>query len=105
MSNTLILEGGQGSDRITDAVFHDFTNTPVGQVEILEDGTGFTTVQLQTKDANTLAYGVDQQVAGTGNSPGFGSNHEKGEYISLVSDFERVTGITLSMGKIRVYFT
>lgn len=104
MANTLILEGGQGSDRITDAVFHDLTNTPVGQIEILEDGTGFTTVQLQTKDAGTLLFGVDQQVAGTGNVPGFGSNHQKGEYISLVADFERITGITLGSGSIRIYF-
>ncbi len=105
MSNTLIQEGGQGSDRIDDAVFHDFTNTPVGQIEVLEDGTGFTTVLLQTKNPTTLAYGVGQQVAGSGNAPGFGSNHQKGEYIPLVFDFERVTGITLSAGSIRVYFT
>lgn len=105
MSNTLIQEGGQGSDRIDDTVFHDFTSTPVGQIEVLEDGTGFTTVQLQTKDSNTLAFGVDQQVAGTGNPPGLGASHQKGEYISLVADFERITGITLSAGSVRVYFT
>lgn len=103
--NTLILEGGQGSDRIDDTVFHDFTSTPVGQIEVLEDGTGFTTVQLQTKNIPTLNFGADQQVAGTSNAPGLGSNHQKGEYISLVAGSERITGITLSAGSIRVYFT
>lgn len=105
MSNSLILEGGQGSNTITDTVFHDFTLTPVGQVEVLDDTTTFVTVQMQTKDSSTLLYGVDQQVAGTGNPPGFGSVHKKGEYISLVSDFERITGITLGAGSVRVYFT
>ncbi|KKN74677.1 hypothetical protein LCGC14_0388790 [marine sediment metagenome] len=105
MANSLILEGGQGSNTITDAVFHDLTLTPVGQVEVLEDSTTFVTVQMQTKDPDTLLFGVDEQVAGTGNPPGFGSVHKKGEYISLKSDFERVTGITLGAGSVRVYFT
>lgn len=103
--NTLILEGGQGSNTITDTVFHDFTSTPVGQVEVLDDATTFTTVQLQTKDADTLAFSVDEQVAGSGDPPGFGSTHKKGEYISMKSGFERVTGITLGGGSVRVYFT
>ncbi len=105
MSNTLILEGGQGSTTINDAVFHDLTSTPVGQIEVLEDSTDFTTVQLQTKDASTLAFGVAQQVAGVGTLPSFTTGHKKGEYISLRSDFERITGIALSEGSIRVYFT
>jgi len=105
MANSLILEGGQGSTTIGDILFHDLTATPVGQIEILEDDTDFVTVQLQTKDPNTLAFGVDQQVAGVGTLPSFTTGHTKGEYISLKSDFERITGIALSAGKIRVYFT
>ncbi len=105
MSNSLILEGGQGSTTITDAVFHDLTATPVGQVEVLDDNTTFVTVQLQTKDPNTLAFGVGQQVANVGTLPSFTSTHKKGEYISLKSGFERITGIALGAGSVRVYFT
>lgn len=105
MSNTLIVEGGQGSTIIKDTDFHDLTLTPVGQIEVLEDNTDFVTVQLQTKDPDTLNYGVDEQVAGVGTLPSFTTGHAAGEYISLKSDFERVTGIALSTGKIRIYFT
>lgn len=105
MSNTLILAGGQGSTIIKDTVFHDLTLTPVGQIEVLEAGTGFTTVQLQTKDTITLAFGIDQQVANEGTLPSFTTGHAAGEFISLRSGFERVTGIALSAGKIRIYFT
>lgn len=105
MSNTLISEGGQGSTTITDAVFHDLTATPVGRVEVLDDATTFVTVQLQTKDTDTLLFGVDQQVAGVGTLPSFGSTHKNGECISLKSGFERITGIALGAGSVRVYFT
>jgi len=105
MSNTLIQEGGQGSDRINDTALHLFTTTRVGQVEILEDGTGFTTVNMQTKNATTLAFQASAQIAGSGNAPNFGTNHQKGEYIALQSDFQRITAIQLSAGSVRVYFT
>jgi len=105
MSNSMIIEGGQGSDRINDLALHDFSTTPVGQVEILEDGTGFTTVNMQTKDVNTLEYGVSAQIAGSGNAPNFGTSHQKGEYISLQYDRQRITAIRLSAGSVRVYFT
>lgn len=105
MANSLILEGGQGSTTINDTVFHDLTTTPVGQIEVLEDSTDFTTVQLQTKDPNTLAFGVDEQVAGVGTLPSFTTGHRAGEYISLRAGFERITGIALASGRVRVYFT
>jgi len=105
MSNTLIQEGGQGSQRIDDTALHIFTNNPVGQVEILEDSTGFTTVNMQTKNATTLLFGVSEQIAGTTTNPTFGANHQKGEYITGVSGFQRFTAIRLSGGSVRVYFT
>lgn len=105
MANTIRETCGQGSLRIEDTNFHDLTLTPIDQIEILEDGTGFTTVQLQTKDGSTLLYGVDQQIAGTGQAPNLSTGHVKGEFISLKTGFERITGITLSSGSITVCFT
>ena len=105
MANSLILEGGQGSTTITDTVFHDLTATPVGQIEILEDSTDFTTVQLQTKDPDTLLFGVDLHVPRIIKIHSFTTGHKAGEYISLVNDFERITGIALASGRVRIYFT
>ena len=105
MSNTLIQEGGQGSERINDTALHNFPNKPIGQIEVLEDGTGFTTVNMQTKNATTLAFGVSAQIAGTTTVPTFGTNHQKGEFITGISGFQRFTAIQLSAGSIRVYFT
>lgn len=104
MANTVRETCGQGSLRINDTVFHDLTETPIDQIEILEDSTDFTTVQLQTKDPSTLLYGVDQQIAGTGIAPNLDTGHGKGEFISLKSDFQRITGITLASGSITVCF-
>lgn len=105
MANTIRETCGQGSLRIDDTDFHDLTETPIDQIEILEDGTDFTTVQLQTKDTSTLSYGVDQQIAGTGIAPNFSTGHGKGEFMSVKSNFERITGIQLASGSITVCFT
>ena len=105
MPNTLIQEGGQGSDRIDDAIYHNLATTPVGWVEILEDDTDFVTVHMQTKNVNTLQWGVSAQIAGTGTPPNFGTGHVKGEFISTLVEFQRIAGIALSAGSIRIYFT
>ena len=104
MANTLIQEGGQGSERINDTALHNFPNNPIGQIEILEDGTGFTTVNMQTKNTTTLAFGVSAQIAGTTTAPSFGTSHQKGEFITGIFDEQRFTAIQLSAGSIRVYF-
>ena len=102
--NTLIQEGGQGSQRINDTANYDFSGRPVGQIEILEDSTAFETVNMQTKNMTSLAWQASQQMVGTGLSPSFGSSHSKGEYISGIFDQQRFTWIKLSAGSIRVYF-
>lgn len=105
MSNSLIQEGGQGSIDITDTALHNFPNTPIGQVEVLEDGTDFETVNMQTKNMTTLAWSVSAQIAGTGTAPGFDTGHPKGEFITGRNDQQRFTAIKLSAGRVRVYFT
>lgn len=105
MSNTLITEGGQGSIEITDTALHDFTSTPIGQIQVLEDSTGFTTVNMETRNDTTLAWSVSQQIAGTSIAPGFSTGHPKGEYITGKFDKQRFTAIQLSGGRIRVYFS
>ena len=104
MGNSLIPEGGQGSMRIDDTATHDLSATPVAQVEILEDNTGFDTVNMQTRDLSTLAWQASAQIAGTDTPPTFGTNHLKGEYISGINDTQRFTAIKLSGGSVRVYF-
>lgn len=99
--NTLIQEGGQGSGRITDTALH--ADLLVGQVEILEDDTDFEVVNMQTKDATTLAWSVSATIAGTGIEPHFGTGHRKGEYIAGISGFQRIVAIKLSAGSIRYY--
>ncbi len=103
--STLIQEGGQGSQRINDTALHNFPNKPIGQIEILEDGTGFTTVNMQTKNTSTLAWAASAQIAGTATAPSFGTSHNKGEFITGIINQQRFTAIQLSAGSIRVYFT
>ena len=105
MSNTLIQEGGQGSIDITDTALHDFSATPIGQIEVLEDSTDFETVNMQTRNMTTLAWSVSAQIAGTGTAPGFSTGHPKGEYITGRNDQQRFTAIKLSAGRVRCYFT
>lgn len=105
MGNTLIQEGGQGSIDITDTALHDFSATPVGQIEILEDSTGFDTVNMETRDVNTLLWSVSAQIAGTGTAPGFSTGHPKGEYITGINDRQRFVAIKLNAGRVRCYFT
>lgn len=105
MSNTLISVGGQGSIDITDTALHDFSSTPVGQIEVLEDSTGFSTVNMETRDDSTLAWGVSDQIAGTGTAPGFSTGHPKGEYITGVYDKQRFVAVQLSGGRVRCYFS
>lgn len=104
----LITGGAQGSERINDIIYHNLSTTPVAQVEILEDDTDFVTVHMQTRDnatpENTQAWGVSQQIAGTTTPPIFGTGHVKGEFISTLIDTQRITGIRLSAGSIRIYF-
>ena len=102
--STFIQEGGQGSERINDVALHTFPNNPIGQVEILEDGTDFVTVSMQTKNPTTLQWSVGAQIAGTGTAPTFDTGHQKGEYITGVFDHQRFTAIRLNAGSIRVYF-
>lgn len=99
MTNTLILEGGQGSDRISDTAVH--SNLSVGQIEILEDTVfGEAFIQTLQKDG-TFSVGVN--VVGTTDPPGLGGGHKAGEYISLVSGQERLSQIRLISGAIRTY--
>ena len=109
MGNTLIQEGGQGSDRITDTALHDYSATPIGVVEILEDDTDFDTVNMQTRDnatpEDTQAWQASVQIAGTATAPGFGTGHKKGEFISGIFDTQRFIAIKLSAGSCRGYFT
>ena len=105
MSSTLRQEGGQGSQEITDTALHNFPDTPIGQVEVLEDGTDFDTVNMQTRNMVNLAWSVSAQIAGTGVAPGFSTGHPKGEYITGRNDQQRFTAIKLSAGRVRVYFT
>jgi len=105
MSNTLITEGGQGSIDITDTALHDFSSTPIGQIVVLEDSTGFSTVNMETRDDNTLAWGVSDQIAGTGTAPGFSTGHPKGEYITGVYNKQRFVAVQLSGGRVRCYFS
>lgn len=103
--STLIQEGGQGSERISDTALHNFPTNPIGQIEILEDGTGFTTVNMQTKNTTTLEWSVSAQIAGTATAPTFGTAHKKGEFITGIFDQQRFTAIQLSAGSVRIYFT
>ena len=97
--NTLILEGGQGSDRINDTALH--TNLSVGQIEILED-TEFAQAFKQTLQPNgTFSVGVE--IVAGGQSPGLGAGHKAGEYISMISGEEKITQIQLVSGNIRTY--
>lgn len=103
----LITGGAQGGERINDVALHDFAVRPVLRVEILEDGTDFGTVNMETKDdatpENTLAWQASVQIAGTGIAPVFGTNHQKGEFISGILGTQRFVAIKLNAGSIRVY--
>lgn len=93
----------QGTDKFDDLLLH--SGLDVIYVEILEDDTIFTTVQMQTKNGTTLQFGVDAQIAGTGTAPNFSNNaadpHPKGELIAM-SNIQRVTAIRLGAGSCRV---
>ena len=104
----LRTSGWQGSERIDDILYHNLSTTPVGMVEILEDDTDFVTVHMQVRDnatpEDTQAWSVDAQIAGTATPPTFGTGHVKGEFISTLIDGQRITGIALTAGAIRIYF-
>lgn len=103
--NTLIVEGGRGSNRIIDTTVH--ANLSVGQIEILED-TEFESVfkQTSTDQGNTWSVGVE--IVASGDDPGVGPGHKAGEYISLITlggTIERISQIKLASGSIRYYNT
>ena len=92
----------QGGIKISDTALH--TGLDVDIVEVLEDSTGFTTVNMQTKSTTTLQFGVSQQMVGTGNEPTFETTgHNKGELIKMRYNEQRVTAIQLLTGSVRIY--
>ena len=96
--NTLILEGGQGTNRITDTSVH---NIEAAQIVVLEDSTEFGAVFISTLQADGTFGNPTLLAAGV--APGLGAGHQKGEYISLVSGEQIFSQITLVSGSIRYY--
>jgi len=101
MSNTLRATAGKGGGRITDTALH--TGLDIDQIVILEDSTGFTTVNMQTRNDSTLEWGTSQQIAGTTTEPHLGTGHKAQEYIALEFNEQRIVAIQLSGGSIRYY--
>ena len=92
----------QGGTKINDTALH--TGLDVDIVEVLEDNTGFTTVNMQTKTTDTLAFAASVQMVGTANAPLFETTgHNKGELIEMRYNEQRVTAIQLLTGSVRVY--
>lgn len=80
------------------------TGLDVDTIEILEDGTGFDTVNMQTKDSGTLEFQASAEMVSGGGSPTFeSSGHNKGELIEMRYNEQRVIAIKLNSGSIRAY--
>lgn len=80
------------------------TGLDVDIVEVLEDGTGFDTVNMQTKDTSTLEFQASVEMVSSGGSPTFqSSGHNKGELIQMRYNEQRVTAIKLNAGSVRAY--
>lgn len=92
----------QSGIKISDTALH--TGLDVDIVEILEDGTGFDTVNMQTKDTSTLEFQASAEMVSGGGSPTFqSSGHVKGELIQMRYDKQRVIAIKLNAGSVRTY--
>lgn len=96
----------QGGTKFNDTALHTGGDWDI--VEVLEDSTGFTTVNMQTKDTTggspTLAWAASVQMVGTTNAPLFETTgHSKGELIRMRYNEQRVTAIQLLTGSVRVY--
>lgn len=92
----------QGGIKINDTALHTGGDWDI--VEVLEDSTGFTTVNMETKDSTTLLFAASVQMVGTTNAPIFETtNHSKGELIRMRYNEQRVTAIQLLTGSVRVY--
>jgi len=92
----------QGGTKFNDTALH--TGLDVDIIEVLEDSTGFTTVNMQTKTTDTLAWAASAQMVGTGNAPLFETTgHNKGELIEMRYNEQRVVAIQLLTGSVRVY--
>lgn len=92
----------QGGDEISDTALH--TDIDADIVEVLEDSTGFDTVNMQTKNSTTLLYEASVEMVSNGGAPGFNSSgHQKGELIKMRYNEERVIAIKLNAGSIRWY--
>lgn len=92
----------RGGILIEDTALH--TGLDVDTIEILEDSTGFDTVNMQTKDGTTLLFAASVEMVSSGEAPNFNATgHVKSELIEMEYNEQRVIAIKLNGGRIRAY--
>lgn len=92
----------RGGIKIEDTALH--TGLDVDTIEILEDSTGFDTVNMQTKTTDTLLFAASAEMVSSGGEPNFNATgHVKGELIEMQYNEQRVIAIKLNGGSVRAY--